>query len=236
VPGLARLVISRFDGISDGSCDSPWPTDPACHLCCEIPTRSLQAAVPDFIHLNDAQRSAEAPLATGMSPLDAHAMGLRSWRKAAQRRNAIELRAPLIRDVNRLQKDDCGDQSPEARADCRVQASNELQIAQATAGEGQSGTPLSPTDSSAFIAQKINSTLRFSCLKTKRRSNCNDPCTRRLDAHVALLAREWICGSKLGNDVDESRRFAPACLSPRQSSDQGRGRSSGTVMTVIKVR
>jgi hypothetical protein len=61
VPGLARLAISRFDGISDGSCDSPWPTDPACHLCCEIPTRSLQAAVPDFIHLNDAQRSAEGP-------------------------------------------------------------------------------------------------------------------------------------------------------------------------------
>src|SRR5260370_22786108 len=75
--------------------------------------------------LNNAQRSAEAPLATGM------------WRKAAPRRNAIELRGALLRDVSRLQNDDCGDQSPEARADCRLQAPTNFKLRGASADEGR---------------------------------------------------------------------------------------------------
>jgi len=45
--GAAGYKVGLME-ISDGSCDSPWHADPACRLCCEISTRSLQAAVPDF--------------------------------------------------------------------------------------------------------------------------------------------------------------------------------------------
>jgi len=102
--------------------------------------------------LNNAQRSAEDPLATGM------------WRKAAPCRNAIMLRGALIRDVSRLQNNDCGDQSPEARADCRVQAPTNFKLRGASADKAERTQSSPPRGVDARVddgLQRVHGNRRF---------------------------------------------------------------------------
>jgi len=100
---------------------------PGGQVCAAGAAGQARLATQSVCILNDAQRSAEG-LGNWLSPLGRtrDGLGVRGGKRRSPERQSSFL-APL-KSVNgsRLQEDDCGDYSPEAEADCRVQAFNDL--------------------------------------------------------------------------------------------------------------